>query len=61
MAKYTSKQAIILIISFLFTQSCQKQPNNIDVSSGYESIVNKLEDAIPVSYTHLTLPTNREV
>ena len=46
MAKYTSKQAIILLIAFLFTQSCQKQPNNIDVSSGYESIVNKLQDAI---------------
>ena len=46
MAKYTSKQAIILLIAFLFTQSCQKQPNNIDVSSGYESIVRKLEDAI---------------
>ncbi len=46
MAKYTSKRAIILIISFLFIQSCQKQPQNIDVSSGYESIVKKLEDAI---------------
>ena len=46
MAKHTSKCAILLIISFLFIQSCQKQPNNIDVSSGYESIVRKLEDAI---------------
>ena len=46
MAKHTSNRAIMLIISFLFIQSCQKQPHNIDVSSGYESIVRKLEDAI---------------
>ena len=46
MAKHTSKRVISLIIFFLFTQSCQKQPNNIDVSSGYESIVTQLEDAI---------------
>ena len=46
MAKHTSKRVISLIIFFLFTQSCQKQPNNIDVSSGYESIVKHLEDAI---------------
>ena len=46
MAKHTSKRVISLIIFFLFTQSYQKQPNNIDVSSGYESIVKHLEDAI---------------
>ncbi|SVB83794.1 uncharacterized protein METZ01_LOCUS236648, partial [marine metagenome] len=46
MAKHTSKRVISLIIFFLFTQSCQKQPSNIDVSSGYESIVKHLEDAI---------------
>ena len=55
MAKHTSKCAILLIISFLFIQSCQKQPKNIDVSSGYELIVTKLEDAINYEITSKNL------
>ena len=39
-----------------------KIPNDIDVQ-GVESVIMKeiLHDVISVSYTHLTLPTNREV
>ena len=31
------------------------------VSSPKEEVLLRLFDALPVSYTHLTLPTNREV
>jgi len=46
MEKYSYKYIFCLISILFITQSCQKKIKNIEVISGYESVVEKLEDAI---------------
>ena len=46
MTKYTPKWFYLLITILIYLQGCEKRPQNIDVTEGYESIVEKLEDAI---------------
>ena len=46
MAKHIYKYIIYLICVLFITQGCQQKPKNVDVINGYESIVEKLEDAI---------------
>ena len=46
MTKYTPKWFYLLITILIYLQGCEKSPQNIDVTEGYESIVEKIEDAI---------------
>ena len=46
MTKYTPKWFYLLITILIYLQGCEKRPQNIDVTEGYESIVEKIEDAI---------------
>ena len=56
--------SFILVFAFLLGISISSYAKELDEIQDYEIKVDLREDGVyllPVSYTHLTLPTNREV
>ena len=60
--KFTAIAKAIFVLGILTTSAMITENQSVNAKGKYEKM-NRLYDTnkLPVSYTHLTLPTNREV